>query len=183
MEGEVIRELDGLPVVEVIDQLFGNGDWQKQHPITSLALGIHQRARFAAPDENAYVNRLVTGISPDGRGVGVFEPDLVLGSEVQLMLRDNHTMLASARDNTRALFARIETEGRRPAFALYIDCGGRTAALSFTAQEEAAVLQEVVSAAGVPLFGFYSAAELAPLLGKNRGFEWTGVLLVIAEER
>jgi len=32
-----------------------------------------------------------------------------------------------------------------------------------------------------PLFGFYSGVEVAPLLGKSRGLDWTGVLLVFAQ--
>jgi len=31
------------------------------------------------------------------------------------------------------------------------------------------------------LLGFYSGVEVAPLLGKSRGLDWTGVLLVFAK--
>ncbi|GBC61040.1 hypothetical protein DENIS_2000 [Desulfonema ishimotonii] len=33
----------------------------------------------------------------------------------------------------------------------------------------------------MPLLGFYSGVEVAPLLGKTRGLDWTGVLLVLAK--
>ena len=66
--------------------------------------------------------------------------------------------------------------------ALYIDCGGRTAEYSVTEGEEATIVQGAMEAAGVPLLGFYSGAEIAPVLGRSRGLEWTGLLLVLAED-
>jgi hypothetical protein len=30
--------------------------------------------------------------------------------------------------------------------------------------------------------GFYSGVEIAPLMGRSRGLDWTGVLVVIAED-
>jgi hypothetical protein len=33
-----------------------------------------------------------------------------------------------------------------------------------------------------PLFGVYSGVEISPLLGKSRGLDWTGVLLVLAKD-
>jgi hypothetical protein len=48
--------------------------------------------------------------------------------------------------------------------------------------EEAAEVQQAFSRHGCPLFGFYSGVEVAPFLNKSRGLDWTGVLVVIAEE-
>jgi len=32
-EGSIIYELDGKPIVEIIDDLYGNQDWRHQHPV------------------------------------------------------------------------------------------------------------------------------------------------------
>lgn len=183
MERDVVHELDGTPITELIDTLYGNPDWRQERPVISnLTLGVDCGERFGPPLEAKYANRLLTGVTPAGDGVGMFEGDLEVGQEVLFMVRDNRMMLQSVIDNTPALLEQVRAAGRRPFLALYIDCGGRTAALSLTDREEAAVVQEVLREAGVPLLGFYSGVEIAPLLGRSRGLDWTGVLVILSEE-
>ena len=77
-------------------------------------------------------------------------------------------------------------------FALYIDCAGRTSAFSGADVEEAAILQYRQSARAdleqaelgpeTPLLGFYSGVEIAPLLGRSRPLDWTGVLTLFTLE-
>lgn len=184
IENDIIYEIDGKPVVSIIDQLFGSSDWQNHLPIIdNLTIGINHGDRFAPPSEHHYVNRLITGVVNGGAGIGMFETDLTVGQEIQFMVRDNRMMLRSTRENTPALMDRILADGKKPFFALYIDCGGRTAEQSVTEVEEAAEVQKVLKEAGVPLLGFYSGVEIAPMLGTSRGLDWTGVLVILAKER
>jgi len=120
-------------------------------------------------------------VLPDGKGIVLFEPDLDAGTEILFMLRDSVGMIESARNNCLALMAGIENEGKKPVFGLYIDCAGRTAALSDTLHEEASEIVRIFNQRNIPFLGFYSGVEIAPLLGKSRGLDWTGVLWVIAE--
>lgn len=182
MKDDIIYELDGQPVVPIIDRLFGSARWQEERPIISnLTIGVNHGNRFERPNESHYVNRLITGVVQGGAGIGMFEADLDVGQEIQFMVRDNGMMMQSVRDNVPAVMARIESEGRRPFFALYIDCGGRTAEQSVTEDEEAAEIQNVMRKAGIPLLGLYSGVEIAPMLGRSRGLDWTGVLIILAE--
>jgi hypothetical protein len=48
--------------------------------------------------------------------------------------------------------------------------------------EEAAEVQKVLGERNIPLIGFYSGVELAPLLGRTRGLDWTGVLTILARK-
>ncbi len=98
------------------------------------------------------------------------------------MVRDNRMMLDSVKENTTALIERIKADGRRPFFGLYIDCAGRTAEQSYTEREEASEVQVLMNNAGVPMLGFYSGVEIAPIFGRSRGLDWTGVLLILAED-
>ena len=181
-EGSNIYELDGRPIVEVIDELYGNQDWRKRNPVDLLTLGRDLGARFEGPQEADYINRLITGVLPDGKGIGIFEPDLEPGTEVQFMLRDTAKMVESAKGNSAELIEQIGAEGRKPHFGFYIDCAGRAAGYLNTAVEEAWEIQKVFTHHKVPLFGFYSGVEVAPIQGKSRGLDWTGVLLVFAED-
>ena len=182
MQGSVIYELDEKPIVEIIDELYGDQSWREQHPLNLLTIGVNYGERFQH-QEDEYVNRLITGILPDGSGIGIFEPDLEQGMEIQFMLRDGNMMIESARNNSENLMKKINDDGKIPVFGLYIDCAGRAAELSNTETEEAAEVQQVMNRYNTPLLGFYSGVEVAPILGKSRGLDWTGVLMVLAKDK
>jgi hypothetical protein len=182
-EGSILYELDGRPVVQVIDDLYGSRAWQQEHPVNFLTIGVNYGERYGPPVENHYVNRLITGVTPDGKGIGMFEPGLEIGMEIQFMLRDNRTMIRSVRENSANLLERVAVDRKMPLFGIYIDCAGRTAEKSFTQYEEASEVQRAMNRYRVPLLGFYSGVEIAPLLGRGRGLDWTGVLVVFAEDR
>ena len=181
VEGPVIYEADGKPIVEMIDDMYGNQDWQKQVPVKRIAIGVNFGEKYGAFIEGENVNRMITGVLPDKEGIVIFEPDLEEGTEVRFMLRDFEKMIESAKRNSVELMAQIKGDGRRPVFGLYIDCAGRTAGYSDTLVEEASEIRKVFNQDKVPLLGFYSGVEVAPLLGKSRGLDWTGVLMVLTE--
>lgn len=182
VEGPVLLELDGRPVVEMIDEMFGDDQWHGDRPLDFLTIGIHCGEKYTGYRENDYVNRLIAGVTPDKSGVIMFEPDLMEGDEVQFMVRDTERMVESARMNSRLLVDTIMSEDKEPLLALYIDCAGRAKDYSNTSVEEASEVQKVLGQHNIPLFGFYSGVEIAPLLGKSRGLDWTGVLIVLVKD-
>lgn len=182
MQGSVIYELDGRSIVERIDELYEGKRWREQHPLNLLTIGVNYGERFVY-QEDKYVNRLITGILPDGSGIGIFEPDLEEGTEIQFMLRDGNMMIESAKEKSESLMKNVINDWKVPVFALYIDCAGRTAEQSNTETEEAEEVQKVMNRYRTPLLGFYSGVEIAPILGKSRGLDWTGVLMVLAKDK
>lgn len=182
IDGPVIYEIDGQPAVEMIDTLYGDQSWRSQLPVRRLAIGVNYGDKFGDFEEDQVVTRLMVGVVPQGDGVVLFEPDLEQGTEIQFMLRDGQAMIESARRNATRLMQQIAEAGHKPRLALYIDCAGRAAQISDTLSEEAAEIQAVMNQYDVPLLGFYSGVEIAPLLGCSRGLDWTGVLLVLADE-
>jgi len=181
IEGSIIYELDGKPIVEMIDELYGHQEWRHQHPVNLLTIGRNCGRKFEDPKEANYVNRLITGVLPNGEGIGIFEPDFAPEVEIQFMLRDSTKMIESARINSAELMEQIRAEGKKALFGIYIDCAGRTADNSNTKTEEATEVQKVFNEYETPLIGFYSGVEVAPILQKSRGLDWTGVLLIFAE--
>ncbi len=181
VEGGVVHEIDGGAAAERIDEVYGSRDWRSQRPVDRLTLGVRQGGRHTLGGEDGYVNRLITGVMPDGKAIGLFEPDLEEGVEVVFMLRDPMLMRESARTGSEAALQRMRGQGGRPGFALYIDCAGRAAAASGTPTEEAAEVQAIMNREGIPLLGFYSGVEVAPVRGVTRGLDWTGVLLLLGE--
>ena len=47
-------------------------------------------------------------------------------------------------------------------------------------QEEAEEIINELNKHNIPLFGFYSGVEIAPMLGRSRGLDWTSVLIILA---
>lgn len=182
-EGSVIYELDGKPIADIMDDLFGHRDWRNQKPIDYLTLGVNYGERYGMPRESDYVNRLLIGALPDGSGVSVFEPGLEEGMEIQFMLRDISKMVESAARNSGELIEEISEAGKTPAFALYIDCAGRTMQYSGSMQEESEEIQKICNEHHIPLLGLFTGVEIAPLRGWSRGLDWTGVLVVAAEDK
>ncbi len=182
IEEAVIYELDGRPVVEVINEIYGNENWQGQVPLKRLALGVNHKEKYWKEYfESDFLNRLILSVLPDKSGILIFEPDFQQGSEVLFMLRDSRVMIESAEKNTANLIEKIKGEGKQPIWGLYIDCAGRTALFSETLSEEASEVQNIFNTHGIPLFGFYSGVEIAPSHGKNLGLDWTGVLVIFSK--
>ncbi len=179
-DGAFIYELDGKPIVPMIDELYGSRDWQTQIPLRRLAIGVNHGERYDDFCEENYVNRLIAGVLPSKEGIVIFEPDLDVGTQIQFMLRDPQAMIQSARKNAGELLAEISDQGKVPFFGLYFDCAGRNARFSDTLEEEASEVVAALNRDQIPLLGFYSGVEVAPLLGRSRGLDWTGVLTVFA---
>lgn len=179
MNGQFVYEADGKPIVDLINDAYGNEEWQNQNPVGTLTIGVNHGEKFGTYSENDYVNRLISGVLPDKSGIVLFEPDLKEGTEFQFMLRDSVRTIETTRIEAEKLMAQIVNENKKPIFALYIDCAGRTAKYSNNLREEASEVQDVLNKFDVPLLGFYSGVEIAPFIGMSRGLDWTGVLLVL----
>jgi hypothetical protein len=178
VKGPVIYEIDGRPALSVLAEMAG--DLMDTDNISlSVTLGQKHGDLFAPYDESVYVNRLVMSTNPEDGSVAIFEADFKSGTKVQIMSRNHEMMVESVRKRTRSLMRSLR--GKKPIFALYIDCAGRTCGFSGGEIEEANVLQNEISGA-FPLFGFYSGVEIAPLLDRSRPLDWTGVLTVLTLE-
>jgi len=181
-DGATIYELDGRPIVEIINEIYGNENWQKQVPLKRLTIGINLGEKFSVEyHEDQFINRLILAILPDKSGIIIFESDVEVGDEVLFMLRNTETMFDSARNNTKQLIESLKDQGKEPQWGFYIDCAGRSAHFSETIQEEAAIVQKIFNEHNIPLFGFFSGVEISPFKNINCGLDWTGVLTIFSK--
>jgi hypothetical protein len=173
----VVLEIDGRPALEVIAQMLGPGadrPWE-QYPLF-VTLGLNRGDKYGDFNEADYANRLVAGIDRARGGLVMFEPDLVAGSEVQLMCRSVDFGYVARR--TEELLARVAD--RHAFFALYIDCAGRASAYCGSDGEEAEEVRRVIGSR-IPLLGAYSGVEIAKVGAEVRPLDWTGVLCVLSQ--
>jgi small ligand-binding sensory domain FIST len=173
----VIEELDGRPVVPMINDLFQDKGWQSEHPLKLLSLGINKGERYSEFLETNYVNRLILGISPDKNGIVPIKPDFCEGDEIQFMLRDNNRMIETAGRGVKTLMDRISSENKKPHFAFYANCAGRAANHCNSLKEEVIEVQRVINGYHIPLLGIYSGVEIAPYNNRVSGLIGPGYCL------
>lgn len=172
--GNLVYELDGLPVLDVISELLGHALTPEEFGFF-VTLGVNQGEQWGEFDESNYMNRLCLKADVQRQALMMFEPDLEEGTQVQLMVRSMNMDYIAPR--IEALFAGLQ--GRKPVLALYINCAGRAAAYSGIHQEDAVIVQQSV-ADRVPLLGFYSGVEIGQIRGQARALDWTGVFCLLS---
>ena len=143
-----------------------------------LTFGVNKGDKWGDYDEDAYANRLCLAVDKEREGLVMFEPDMVEGTEFQIMYRSLD--LDYIAPKLESLFARLD--GRRPVFALYINCAGRAAGYAGSDLEDALEIQRAV-ADRVPLLGMYTGVEIASVRGRPRGLDWTGVFCLFSVPR
>jgi hypothetical protein len=173
-DAQTILAINGEPALDFLDSLLGSAVPVDNFPFF-LILGVNKGDKWGPFDENNYASRLCLAIDKERRGIVMFEPDMVEGTEFQIMYRslDLDYMVPRIERQFAAL------DGRKPVFALYIDCAGRAAGYGGLDLEDAVLVQNVV-AGRAPLMGLYTGVEIAPIAGRPRGLDWTGVFCLFS---
>ncbi|MDR1621225.1 MAG: FIST C-terminal domain-containing protein [Synergistaceae bacterium] len=176
---QVILEINGQPALQFIDELLNGAIPPEGYPFF-LILGVNRGGKWGEYDENNYASRLCLAIDKERGGIVMFEPDMVEGTEFQIMYRSFD--LGYMKPKIESLFQGLGD--REPVFAFYIDCAGRAAGYGGVDMEDAVVLQNTV-AGRVPLLGIYTGVEIAsigvpPHGGRPRGLDWTGVFCLFS---
>lgn len=176
-EGPVVFEIDHRPAVDVIHELLGGSEVVDIKDFAmNVTLGINRGEKFGEFKESEFANRLTLAVDEPNKALVMFEPDLVAGSEVQLMHRNlEPDYLNSVIDGVKDIIHKLN-----PVFSLYINCGGRARPFSGVNFEDAESVQDAVGS--VPLAGFYSGVEVARVGEFLQPLDWTGVLCFLAEK-
>jgi hypothetical protein len=173
-EGALVLEIDGRPALDVMEELCGPRLPARDFPL-HLTFGVHQGDRFATPREEDYALHLCVAVDLERRGL-VVDSTMRAGMVLQLMRRDID--FADIRQRAEALVASVA--GRRPFFAFYIDCAGRTGKYTGSEREEAAEVQAAIGAR-MPLLGMYSGGEIARVGGDVQRLTNAGVLTIFSQ--
>ncbi len=173
-DGPTLLEIDGQPALTFINALLDSAIPPEEYAFF-LTFGINKGDKWGDFDETSYINRLCLAIDRERDGIIMFEPDMVEGTRFQIMHRSLNLDYIAPR--IESLFTQIN--GRKPVFALYIDCAGRAASYAGIDQEDAVMVQQVV-ADRVPLLGIYTGVEIASVTGRPRALDWTGVFCLFS---
>jgi hypothetical protein len=179
IDGATLYELDGQPAASVIGQFVPVDMLDSPFDLMlHVTIGQNHGPPFSDFDERNFVNRLILDVDRDSGALRLFDADFSEGAVVQLMLRDPDKVLESVRTGSARVAATLL--GRKPLAAFYFDCAGRAAGVCGMSVEEADIVQANLGPE-LSVCGFYSAVEIAPILGRSRPLDWTGVLTVLAE--
>lgn len=173
-DAQTILEIDGQPAVDFIGSILGPSVAPEDYGFF-VTLGVNKGDKWGDFDESAYVNRMCLKIDSKRRGLIMFEPDMVEGTQFQVMHRSVNLDYIAPR--VESLFNALD--GRRPVFALYINCAGRAAGYAGIDEEDAAIVQRAVGGR-VPLLGLYTGVEIGSVLGRPRPLDWTGVFCLFS---
>ncbi|MDR3211397.1 MAG: FIST C-terminal domain-containing protein [Planctomycetota bacterium] len=171
-EKQMILEIDGQPALSYLESRLKPAMTAEDFPFFMI-FGVNRNPP-GSNNHELYANRLCLGINRDREGIVMFESDMMAGTRFQIMYRSIDLEYIPPRVNQ--LFSNLGN--RRPVFAFYIDCAGRTGGFS-EGVEDALVVRDTV-ADRVPLLGIYSGVEIAPILGIPRTLDWTGVFCLFS---
>lgn len=172
---QTILEVDGQPAIPFIESQLHPSLPADAFPFFMI-FGINRGDESEDFNEDNYANRLCLDIDRKRNGIVMFESDMVEGTRFQIMYRSLNLDYIPLKIN--ALFQGLN--GHKPRFAFYIDCAGRAARYG-TERDDAVVVQKAV-ADRVPLLGIYTGVEIAPIKGRPRTLDWTGVFCLFSEE-
>lgn len=175
-KGSIINELDGLPALKVLlDQLPRPLADDLRRAIRYVSVGLVPAVEGCVR-RGEYLVRDIVGIDPPTGSLKI-AGRAAEGQSIHFTVLDAER----ARADLKAMLQSIAPEktGRRYRFGLYFNCAARGSSLYRIPGVDTAFLGSVLR--GVPIAGFFSNAELAPMFGANHIFTYTGVLVLISD--
>ena len=163
-KGAVLYELDNRPAVSIYEDYFGTeANDLRREPLARLAITYPLGIKVADLEE--YLIR--DAITVDDNGALTCAAEIPEGSEIRLMIGSKEKAIEAAQDAARHLMKDFELQKQKPKFLLMFNCIAREKLFAQKAKEE---IDEVMKIIGddVPLLGFYTYGEQAPMGGETR---------------
>jgi hypothetical protein len=160
-KANVLMEIDGKPAVSIYEDYFGEEKAKKlrEEPLARMAITYPLGIASEASDE--YLVR--DAISVDEKGALTCAAEIPEGSTIRLMIGSKDEAISAAR--TAAHQAKDGMKGKKIKAAIIFNCIARDKLFGRDADEEILAIRQVLGNE-VPLIGFYTYGEQAPVAGK-----------------
>jgi hypothetical protein len=157
--GHRLYELNGCPAVQFYEDTFGEHfDHRRPEPLGKV--GLLYPLGMSLPNSTEFLLRAAFSVEPDG--ALHYAADLPEGAEVCLMIGSVEGAIKAAR--IAAMEALSQMQGRTPTAALVFNCIARRKMFGRRAAEEIDAIRDIIGLR-VPLAGFYTYGEIAPVEG------------------
>ena len=178
-EENIIFEISGRPAYEVFAEAAGEALMQNPRAAAvHVFVGLPGDPDAVVLDHGNYIVRPVVGLDP-GKGLIALPEKISVGQAITFTRRDGpraradlETMLSKAKE-------RFATENLADAadFALYFNCSGRGASLYGESGVDSAAIRR--EAPGLPVAGFFTGSEIAPIGTEDHLHQFSGVLMIL----
>ncbi|OGE77799.1 MAG: hypothetical protein A2751_01960 [Candidatus Doudnabacteria bacterium RIFCSPHIGHO2_01_FULL_46_14] len=163
-EGAVIHTLDNRPAISIYEDYFGTkADELRKEPLARMAITYPLGIKI--PDMDEYLIR--DPITVDANGAITCAAEMPEGSEVRLMIGSKEKAIEAAEEAARKVMADLESDKSVPKFVLMFNCIAREKLFAQKAKEEIDAVKKILGE-DVPLLGFYTYGEQAPLGGETK---------------
>ncbi len=178
VNGQLLLELDGRPVVEVLEELLGGLSVKDRELASkSLFLGIVAEESTEVYRTGDFLIRNVLGLDEKNNGLAI-STRLQEGWTIQFHLRDAK---ASSHDLSKNLKDAVERLGdRKPSGALLFSCLGRGEGLYGVPDYDSGLFEGAFGS--VPLGGFFGNGEIGPVKGSSYLHGYTSVFALMFPE-
>jgi len=163
--GAVLHELDGKPAISIYEDYFGEkADELRKEALARMAITYPLGLKIAEYEEEYLIRDPIT---VDEKGSITCAAEIPEGSEVRLMIGSKEKAVEAAEVAARHLMREFETDRTHPKFVLMFNCIAREKLFAQKAKDEIDAVMEIVGR-NVPLLGFYTYGEVAPIGGESR---------------
>jgi hypothetical protein len=171
-EGNIIYELDGKPVFDVLRQYLSEEEIERwDRAIVSFCFGLK------APHSEDFMIRYLPQ-KDEANGAVILQTEVQEGTSIWVMRRDQDKIFQGTEQIARSL--QTQLQGQTPKFVLQFDCYGRGKSV-FTEQQKHQLLHQLQGDIGrdLPWLGLYTHGEIAPIGTQNSFHNYTLVLTAV----
>jgi hypothetical protein len=160
-EGAILHEVNGKPAVKIYEDYFGEQEASvlKSEILAKLAITYPLGLKVEGSDELL----IRDPFSVDANGSITCAAEIPEGAEIRLMIGSIEDAVRVAK--LAATSALEQLEGKKPKAILIFNCIARNKLFGSRSGEEISAIQEVLGR-DVPLIGFYTYGEQAPMNGE-----------------
>lgn len=163
-EGAVIHTLDNRPAVSIYEDYFGKkAEDLRREPLARMAITYPLGLKL--PDLDEYLIR--DPITVDEKGAITCAAEIPMGSEIRLMIGNKEKAIEAAEEAARKVMTNLQSENAKPRFVLIFNCIAREKLFAQKAKDEIDAIMNILGS-DVPLLGFYTYGEQAPLAGETK---------------
>lgn len=158
-EGAVIKEINGQPAIKFFEEYFGEEEAKQLHKPLSRICYVYPLGMSVEGSDELLIR---IAFVANEKGELACAGEIPQGSQIRLMLGDYEKAIEAAREAAQK--AKEQLKGAKPKAAFVFNCAARYMLLGKRADEEIQAIQSVLGGE-VPLIGFYTYGEQAPLRG------------------
>ena len=161
--GSVLHELDGMPAIKIYEDYFGVelASQLKTETLAKLAITYPLGMQVSGSEELL----IRDPITVDANGSITCAAEIPEGSEIRLMIGSREEAVKVAKVAAENALAQLD--GGKPKAIIIFNCIARSKLFGERSGEEIDAIQEALGK-DIPLIGFYTYGEQAPLGGEVR---------------